>query len=88
MEEKEEIETTRIAKEDERREMLLKKRQKERDELNHRLEVARNRFTIAQENLKKVLERRDSKLEQLREKTSSTKVKVTLISFIKAALAK
>ena len=77
LEEKEEIETTRIAKEYERREMLLKKRQKERDELNHRLEVARNNFTIAQETLQKVLENRDSKSEQMLEKSSSSKVKTS-----------
>ena len=41
---------------------------------NHRHEEARQKFTIAQETLQKVLEKRDSKLEQLLEKTSSTKV--------------
>ena len=53
------MERTEIAKEEQRRKMLLNKRQKEREELNHRLEVARNNFTIAQETLQKVLENRD-----------------------------
>ena len=39
--------------------MLLKKSQEEREELNQRLEGASNKFTIAQENLQKVLENRD-----------------------------
>ena len=73
-EEKEEMEANRIAKEGQRREMLFKKRQKEREELNHRLDVARNNFTIAQENLKKVLEKNDSKSEHLLDKSSSSKV--------------
>jgi hypothetical protein len=74
LDEKEELESKRIAKEEQRREMLLKKRQKEREELNHRLNVARNNFTIAQEKLKKVLEKNDSKSEQLLAKSSSSKV--------------
>ena len=68
LEEKEEMETARLAKEEQRREMLLKRRQKEREELNHRLEEARNKFTMAQENLQTVLDKRDSKSEQLLEK--------------------
>ena len=78
MEEKEELEAKRIAKEEQRREMLSKKRQQEREELNHRLDVARNNFTIAQENLKKALEKNDSKSEHLLEKSSSSTKKLDL----------
>ena len=68
------MESKRIAKEEQRRDMLLKKRQKEREELNHRLDLARNNFTNAQESLKKVLEKNVSKSEHLLGKSSTSKV--------------
>ena len=82
LEEKEEMEAKRIAKEEQRRDMIFKKRQKEREELNHRLDIARNNFTIAQENLKKVLEKNDSKSEHFKFKSnncSTLKVSLKLV---------
>ena len=54
--------------------MIFRKRQKEKEELNYRLDVARNNFSIAQENLQKVLNKKDLKSEHLIEQSSSMKV--------------
>ena len=77
LKEKEEFETTKTAMEDKRKEMIFIKRQIERERLNHRLDAARHNFSIAQENLQKVLDKKDSKSEELLEQSSSIKVSLT-----------
>ena len=78
LKEKEELEAAKIAKEDKRKELMFIKRQIERERLNQRLDVARHNFSIAQENLQKVLDKKDSKSEELLEQSSSIKVSLTV----------
>ena len=54
-EEKQETEAAKLALEKERREMILKKRDQERKDLDYRLEESRKKLTLAQTNLEKVL---------------------------------
>ena len=75
MKEKEEMDEAKIAREEKRRELLFKKREKEREELNQRLATARLNYSIAQQNLQKVIDKKDSKSEERLQQSSSTKVK-------------
>ena len=78
LKEKEELEAAKIVKEAKRKELIFIKRQTERERLNQRLDVARHNFSIAQENLQKVLDKKDSKSEELLEQSSSIKVTLTV----------
>ena len=55
-EERKEKEATKLALEKERREMILKKRDQERKDLDYRLEKSRKKLTLAQANLENVLQ--------------------------------
>ena len=55
-EEREEKEAVKLALEKERRELILKKRDQERKDLDYRLEESRKKLTLAQANLENVLQ--------------------------------